>query len=492
MLTSRLLSAPLVAGFLAACAASVTAAAAEPLLVPEFTPASPAEFALAGMLGAQVRDRLLADGHIVLTEEVVAPVVGQALQNCAARPGCPSDVLPRLPARLAVVTLVGRAPDGQLVGYVRLFVGADPRPMLGRDLPIAPGQEYQFADQVSAAVRELLGMVGPSPDAVLMAAARLISGQGLTSAVPPRPAPTPVAPPVAPREDLDAPEPGRPAPVSQTRLPASNTTGVTDNRPLPEILGDTGVMPRHVAGSQKSLRNAGVDPRDWVYKNSPHAGRLAFDVQAGLGIGDVERSADLRATLDIDGNQTERWYQEGPFYARRPRGGIFVGYAPATMVDFGLFFGVQYSNRLLTTGVARQQSDGTTTIVTNPEQRLQALQVLLQPRVRLYAVPLGPAKPYVFTAPEFRIFDSYKLDQGTDAPVYPIPPGGAMFGWCGGGGLMVDPGPIVGLFAEGAYTGLFGIRSAAQQSGVWSSPTPAPPSPTHYTIAISGGVQFRI
>nr|MBA2320832.1 hypothetical protein [Deltaproteobacteria bacterium] len=153
---------------LIALAVPSSAFAAEPLLVPEFTPASPGDFALAGMLGGQVRDRLLADGHIVLTEEIVSPIIGTELQNCAARPGCPSDVLPRLPARLAVVTLVGRGSDGGLVGYVRLFVGADPRPALGRDLAILPGQEELFVDQVSAAVRELLAMVPPSPDTVLM------------------------------------------------------------------------------------------------------------------------------------------------------------------------------------------------------------------------------------------------------------------------------------------------------------------------------------
>jgi len=471
-----------IAGLLA-LALSPPALAAEPLLVPEFTPASPSDFALAGMLGGQVRDRLLADGHIVLTEEVVAPVVGAALEGCANRPGCPADVLPRLPARLAVVTLIGRTPDGGLIGYVRLFVGADERPALARDLPILPGQEGLFVDQVSAAVRELLGMVGPSADPVIMAAARLISGQGLPNATAPRP----VAPP-APNEDLDSltPEDLDPAPVGPP------PPGTLDSRPLTDILANTGIMPRHVLGSEQSLRKSGVDPRDWVYRNSPHAGRLTVDVQAGLGIGDIERSADLRATLDAEGNQVESWYQEGPFYARRPRGGIFVGYAPATMIDFGLFFGIQYSNRLLTTGVARQQTDGTTEIITNPAQPLQALQVLLQPRIRAYLVPLGPAKPYLFTAPEFRIFDAYKLEQSAVAPVYTVPRGGTMFGWCGGGGLMIDPGPIIGLFAEGAYTRLFGERSDPQQSGVWSSPLPAPPIATHNTIAVSGGVQFRI
>ncbi len=485
-----------VVAFCASLLGFASASAAEPLLVPEFTPASPGEFALAGMLGIQVRDRLLADGHIVLTEEVVAPVVGDALQNCAARPGCPSEILPRLPARLAVVSLIGRTPEGQLVAYVRLFVGADPRPMIGRDLLILPGQEYQFADEVSGVVRELLAMVGPSPDAVLMAAARLISGQGLGE-VTPRPVPVAApAPPVQPDlevVDLDTPiERERPAPAPSGRNSSDPPTGAPDSRPLDEILADTGILPRHVRGSEQSLRRAGLDPRDWVFKNSPHAGRLAFDVQAGLGMGDVERAADLRATLDVDGTQTETWYQEGPFYARRPRGSVSIGYAPTTRVDFGLLFGVQHANRLLTTGFARKLEDGSVLVVANPPQTLQALQVLLQPRIRAYLVPLGPAKPYLFTAPEFRLFDAYKLDQGTTVPRYAVPPGGAMFGWCGGGGVMVDPGPIVGLFAEGAYTRLFGTRSGPRQNGVWSSALPAPAVPTHNTFAITGGVQFRI
>ena len=134
---------------LLALAAPGVASAAEPVLVPEFTPASPDEFAITAMLSSQVQDRLLADGLIVLTEPLVQPVVGTALQNCAARAGCPSDVLPRIPARMAVVVMVARAADGTLVGYLRLFVGADPRPALGRDLPILPGQEAMFSDQVS-------------------------------------------------------------------------------------------------------------------------------------------------------------------------------------------------------------------------------------------------------------------------------------------------------------------------------------------------------
>jgi hypothetical protein len=472
-----------------ACLAALTlaadAVAAEPLLVPEFTPASPDEFAIAGMLGLQLQDRLLADGHIVLTEAVVQPVVGPALQSCAARAGCPSDVLPRLPARLAVVVLVGRDESGGLIGYARLFVGSDPRPTQALDLPILPGQESLFVDQVAAAVQQILAVAGPSPDAVLMAAARLISGEPLA---PVAPAPVPRAPPpprVVLREEVADGE-------ERAGVDERPPKGTRDERPLTAILEGTDVAPRTIVGAEESLRKSGEDPRDWMFHKTPHGGRLIIDVQAGLGIGDTERAADLRATVDVDGVQTESWYQEGPYYARRPRGGLFVGYAPSAWVDFGLFAGMQYGNRVLTTGNARALADGSYQVTTNAPQSLQAVQFTLQPRVRGYVVPTGPAKPYVFTGPEFRIFDSYKLEQPPNGPLYPIPPGGVVSGWTGGGGLMIDPGPIVGFFAEGTYTRTFGLRAGPAQNGLWSQPLPPPPLPTFTTLAVVGGVQFRI
>jgi hypothetical protein len=470
-------------GFALALGSALTvrsACAAEPILVPDFTPGSPAEFAIAGMLSSQAQDRLLADGEIVLTEEAVQPAVGNALHGCAARAGCPSDVLPHLPARMAVVVMIARTADDNIMGYIRLFVGSDARPLLSRDVPILPGQESLFTDQVSGAVRELLATIGPSSDAVLMAAARLLSGQPLGPSQPSPPRPGEPPDDVA----LDAPN----GPGDPERPPK----GTADNRPLDQLLDGSGVYPRHLAGSVMAFRKAALDPRDWVFRNSPHAGRVTVGVQAGLGIGDTERSGDLRATIDAEGHQTEAWYQEGPYYARRSRGGVFVGYAPVTFLDLGCLFGLQYGGRYLTTGLAHEQSDGSTAITLNKAQELQAVQLLFQPRVRGYLIPLGPAKPYLFTGPEFRFFDKYELAQSGSGPLYDPPPGGTVFGYGGGGGLMIDPSPIVGFYAEGSYTQLFGTRAGPVEHGAWSSPHPAPDVPTHHTIGVVGGVQFRI
>ncbi len=53
--------------------------AAEPIVLPDFTPGSADPFAVSVsvMVQGTVADRLLHDGHIVLTTEVIQPVVVQ-------------------------------------------------------------------------------------------------------------------------------------------------------------------------------------------------------------------------------------------------------------------------------------------------------------------------------------------------------------------------------------------------------------------------------
>ena len=130
---------------------SMAASAAEPLFVPPFTYASSGDFAVAVMLDGMTQDQLLARGHVVLGGQVVAPVVGDAaITQCAQLPTCPGDVLPRLPASLAVVASISRS--GQtLTGHVELVPPGGP-PVDVLDLPIAPGSEHLFAQAVVEAV----------------------------------------------------------------------------------------------------------------------------------------------------------------------------------------------------------------------------------------------------------------------------------------------------------------------------------------------------
>ncbi|MFT4624659.1 MAG: hypothetical protein ACI8PZ_003318 [Myxococcota bacterium] len=451
---------------------SASALAAEPLFVPPFTYATPAEFAVAVMLDGMAQDQLVARGHVVLGGEVVAPVTGDpAITQCALNPTCPGSVMPRLPATLAVVASIGRS-GTTLVGHVELHPQSGP-PVDVLDLPIAAGSEHLFATAIVEAVDAALAQLPPAPPDRLLLAARMLAGEAIDLA-PPAPLQTaPSTPLPAPSiVQLDDPAPSTPAPRAS-------------GGKLPE-----GVAPRHLAGSEGHFRKSGLDARDWMYRAMPHAGRFTFEVRAGLGLGDVDRFADVRVEVD-GGRQVADWYQEGPDTARRVRGGLFVGYAPYTFLDVGVLVGMQYGGRDLTTGFTRVVDGEVVSSQATPSPEIQAVQVYLQPRVRGYLAPVGPAKPFVFTGMEVRFFDAYNIEQ-PDRLVYPVPSGGTMPGWVGGGGLMIDPGPIVGIFFEASYTAHFGGRTRLVQEGAWRFRTPSPTEAAGYTVDVSGGVQFRL
>ncbi|MEZ4241881.1 MAG: hypothetical protein R3F59_38170 [Myxococcota bacterium] len=460
-------------GWLGICAwllgASGTARAEEPVFVPDFTPEKPEDFAVSSSLQAAVTERLAEADVLVLTGDMVAPKLGgNRVERCAERLPCPSNLLPDLPTRIAVVARVEHDEHGTLVGHVYLFQTAVTEPVDSMYIPIAPGDEAVFSGQVASAVRALIAQLGP-PEPEMVAQALALAGKA--------------APPPAPwrRQAL-------------RRLAAPHRGPRHDPR-------GHGRLPRHLYGSIGAFRKSGLDPRDWLYRAMPHAGRLAFEVRGGLGLGDIDRVGDVRVE-QIDGEQTSSWYQEGPAPSRNVRGALFVGYAPATMIDLGVLVGLQYGNRTLTTQALRVSPTETTggeRTVLNPdtapdEYLLDALNLYLQPRVRLYVVPLGPAKPYVVTGADLRFFDRYQIDQPANL-VYPSPPGGLIPGWLGGGGMMIDPGPIVGFFAEGTYVRHFGPLSAVRSDSFgdpWTHAERKLPATDGITVSVTGGVQFRL
>jgi hypothetical protein len=466
--------------FLGLIAMQAPAHAAEPILVPTFTYASDDQFAVTVMLDNLVSDKLLSDGHIVLDADTVAPVVGEAaVSRCADTPGCPENILGSLPCRVAVVVNV-RNQGGVLAGHVALYQEGMPAPVEEQDFPVVPGNEHMFAHDVSIMVAGLLGRLGPGSDVMLMDAARLIAGEPLPVAPAPVLAPAPVAPPVVLNLDDDLEEPTAP-PMEPTPPTNRSSTGK-----LPE-----GVAQRHLLGSEAHFRKSGLDARDWIYRAMPHAGRVTIEVRAGLGLGDIDRQADVRVELSEGKQLDDGWYQEGPKSARRPRGGVFIGYAPLTFLDVGLLGGVQYSARRLTTGYTRTNEGEVSDSQVSDPQNIQAVAVFLQPRIRGYLAPVGPAKPFLFTGAEFRFFDAYNIEQPASVE-YPIPQGGTIPGWTGGGGIIIDPGPIVGFLFEASYILHAGARSKPMVFGSWANRTPDLAVGTGGSVGLVGAVQFRL
>lgn len=455
-------------------ALATPAFAGEPILVPDFTPGTTSEFGLAFMLHERVVEALHDDGHVVLTGDAVSPLVGP-LVACADEAGCPYDALQQLPARWALVVRIERR-DGNLTAIVQLYEKSGASPIDKATLIVTPGKEQDFGAAVVGMLDGAVTDLGPTPSSELAKARALLSAPTPVGTPPDRVAGDPIPPHAthSPPEDLDAKTPPGP------KAPASATLTV------PEKLDKAGLKPRHIVGCKGSFGEWDGPPLEWLYKNAPHAGRFTVEVRGGLAIGDVDRHADVLLALDNDLAIQTAWFQEGPVSQKRPRGALYLGYAPTTWLDLGTVLGLQYGHRTLTTGFTVDGSPGN-----SADSEVQAVQVWFQPIARFYFVPMGPIKPYVFVGADIRAFDHYKIAPSGNL-TFPEPPAGVVPGPNGGAGLLVDPGPIVGFFAEGSYTQHLGVRAVAAESGTRPPDAPSPPGYTGHTIAITGGVQFRL
>ena len=463
------------------------AMAGEPVLLPDFTPGTVSEFTLAALLQEQTETALAKGGHVVLLDDMVLNLVGPTLDGCADLPGCPREALGKVPARFGVVVRVRR--DGAKVfADVALFEKTGDRPLEERTFEVVGGQEAEFGRAVADMIDDLAGVMGPADASDLIAAARLVSDypSGGSKPSPNEREPVPETPsekqPTNPTSapPLPPPDPPPPDPTAKPELPLS------DDAKVEAALADTEYTERNLVGVRRSFLESGMDVRDWAYKQTPHAGRAIIEVRGGLGIGDVDRIAHVRTT--VTGGQQEQWFQEGPAQGQRVRGELFAGYAPSAWVDVGALVGLQYGQRTLDSGWTDDEGNAG-----QSADSVQAVQFDLQPRVRVYPVRTGPVKPWIFAGAHLRFFDRWRI-RDVGGFEYGQPPGGFVAGPVGGVGMLFDPSPIVGFFVEGSGSYHLGLRAAAVQNGGDMRPANAPAAveAAFYTIAVSGGVQFRL
>lgn len=521
----------------------------EPLYVPDYTAVSTTEAAAARTLQPGLIARLAQSGFLVIDGARAANVVGGNIANCSLQYTCPGEPLGLLPAQLALVISIA-ARGGNLSANIQVYDRADPIPLDDYSMTVESGFEDAFYDQVVRGLRDVIRLVkSATPEMVAQAQSlvgvtststpvvvflddnpRLAEQDELTRIVPAAPLDldfvdepdvqeiTPSAPmtidlgevnptPLKRFElDQDALEVGpqnsaAPAPVAPAPLPIEPVAASAPSAPVPlrtidrsemtieEILQDTGIELKHVDGAEAHLKKSGMDPRDWVFKFSPHAGRVIVELRGGVANGDVDRAADLRIALD-GGEQVSSWFQESPVAASRLRGALYFGYAPFTAIDLGVAVGIQYGFRALTTGWSTEADAGLEETVSGVSI-VQAAQGYIQPRARAYLVHLGPLKPFVVVGADFRVLDKYDLDQ-PDGLQYPSPPAATYPGILGGGGVLLDPSPIVGVFLESTYSQHFGVRAQTIQTGEWSGSVPAIRGYGQSTVSVVAGLQFRL
>ena len=465
--------------------------AAEPILIPDVTPGGLSEFSMATAIQEALRSEFKDEGYMVLSSQNVRPVVGSQIDGCFEEQTCPYGPLQHLPARLAVVARVLRDVD-RVLFQVAVYDGTTIQPVDTHELEIM-GSEYQgLVSATVQMVKETEADLEPAPDSLWQEAAELVTKSAMAQKNASTPAPE--APIVKATPDVivninqagpattvqagPAPEPkatARPVQADAARPPEKRMT----------------YPPRYFFGAKKDYEKSGLEPRGWMLKRTPHSGRFIVALAGGVGIGDVDRAANVHVRFTDDA--VYGWYQEGPSSAARPRGSAYLGYAPTAAFDLGVTIGLQYGYKVLVSGWSDQTSSSSDTSTNWGQDTAQAVQVYIQPRARFYFVWTGPLKPYAYAGVETRVFDALKIAD-SDMVDYPDPSGGVFYGPTVGGGVMVDPSPTVGLFVEGGYTAHFGIRASFAENDVSIRPDDAA-APTPFkkrTIGIVGGVQFRL
>lgn len=434
------------------------ARAGEPVVLPDFTPASTSDFSLAALLHQATASRLSRSGHVVLDGPIVEPVVG-SMVGCADDPGCPQPQLAKLPARFAVVVGIRRV-NNQIFADIELYERTSSAAIERRTVEVVDSKEDELGREIADLIQELAQVMGPADGSQLVAAARLIAQAEAADEAPPEP-----------------PKPARERPVKPEPL--------SPQARIEQALDETDFTERHLVGVRDHFLDSGLDIRDWIYEYTPHAGRTIIEVRAGYGIGDTDRIAYVRT--EVDGGDQRRWFREGPTQGERVRGELFVGYAPSAWVDVGALLGLQYGERVLDSAWTAPGEDGGQGL-----DRVQAVQFHLQPRVRLYPVRTGPFKPYIFGGVDLRFFDQWRI-RPVEQIEYSQPPGGFAAGPSGGLGFLVDPSPLVGLFLEGSALTHLTQRGNHVEFPSTNRPDGfQAPLGAGYLVVISGGVQFRL
>ncbi|MFK7929710.1 MAG: hypothetical protein AB8H79_16075, partial [Myxococcota bacterium] len=312
--------------------------AGEPVLLPDFTPATTSDFSLAALLQQVTEDGLARSGHVVLVDDVVESVIGSdTLDACYDEPACPGVALGKLPARFGVVVRV-RQDSGRVFGDLRIYEQTGSDPIEETTIEVVSGEEDKFGREIADRVNDLAMVMGPANANDVLSAAKLIASHQAREAAGNATTADPDAVVVVrksrdgsgssnrtgdtggqnrtggPGERSDGGSGGNEQGAGTASGTGSVSSGpakpTTPEGKLNAAFDDTGFQERHLVGVKDHFLDSDADIRDWNAKNTPHAGRAILEVRGGLGLGDVDRIAHVRNTFDEDGTESA-WFQEG-------------------------------------------------------------------------------------------------------------------------------------------------------------------------------------
>ena len=157
-----------------------------------------------------------------------------------------------------------------------------------------------------------------------------------------------------------------------------------------------------------SLKKSSLSADEWLQKWRPHVNNAHIEVFGGVPYGDVVRSYDVRLTLDANslepiGSSQRDLFVEGIGYEF----GASFGYTPIPWLDFSALFSVLGGVKELTT--AWFTLDGVVVAEENLEEfsPAQSWQAIVEPRLRVYLLPVSWVKLYGLGGITLRFSDSF-------------------------------------------------------------------------------------
>lgn len=241
-------------------------------------------------------------------------------------------------------------------------------------------------------------------------------------------------------------------------------------------------------------------PDEWLRLRRIRSMNVIFELNAGLALGDVARSYDTRVGFLPDAQTIFDIYEYDTFF---PGTGTMVGggigFAPLWWLELGIYGGAIIAQKELSTGWQMQDADGSILQEDSFQQIVSSVSGHIEPRIRLYAVPSGPIKPYALVGGYFRIYDSYTVP---DAPTvnYSNQPGGLHYGVTAGGGLAFDSAGPVGVFLEVPWTYVINqtptersvlLEENYQEGDAYVRGTPTRPPYSKQVLGLKMGMSLR-
>lgn len=240
-------------------------------------------------------------------------------------------------------------------------------------------------------------------------------------------------------------------------------------------------------------------PDEWLKQRRIRAMNVIVEMQAGLALGDVDRSYDTRLGFYPNAVDVFDIYEYETF---KPGTGSMlggaIGFAPLWWLEFSLYGGVILSQKSFSRGWEVQSLDGQVTQNDEDYDSVIAVTGHIEPRIRLYTLPSGPVKPYALLGAYMRVYDPYIIKD--NPPVnYANQPGGWHYGFTTGGGVAFDSAGPVGVFIEVPWSYVMNqevhktgnVFNADYQNGLYIKDIPQAPTNTNQVVGINVGMNLR-